>query len=98
MVEVDQPMKALSMHIQKPYEGKDVKAVILSKQFFFNQTLSPICLMCLHCEGKYQIVPSIVVVGVDQPVYAFIDVILTKIIVLAPNSFMHMFNVSKLCR
>ena len=35
VVGVDQPMKALSMHIQKPYLGKIVLiAVILSKHFF----------------------------------------------------------------
>ena len=38
VVGVDRPMKALSMHIQKPYKGKIVllfKAVILSKTIFF---------------------------------------------------------------
>ena len=36
VVGVDQPMKALSMHIQKPYKGKLSKfiAVILSKIIF----------------------------------------------------------------
>ena len=31
VVEVDQPMKALFMRIQKPYNGKVLIAVILSK-------------------------------------------------------------------
>ena len=56
MVGVDRPIKALSMHIQKPYKGIIVlvlTAVILSKIiFFFNQTPSCICSMCLHCIGK----------------------------------------------
>ena len=50
MVGVDRPMKALSMHIQKPYYGKIVIvliAVILSKIIFFNQTPSCICFVCL---------------------------------------------------
>ena len=37
MVGVDRPMKALSMHIKKPYKGKNVlvlTAVILSKIIF----------------------------------------------------------------
>ena len=55
IVGVDRPMKAPSMHIQKPYQGKIVEvltAVILSKLFFLNQTPSCICSMCLHCIGK----------------------------------------------
>ena len=38
--------------------------------FFFNQTPSCICSMCLYCIGKYQIVPSKAMVGVDQPMKA----------------------------
>ena len=45
VVEVNPPMKALSMHIQKPNEGKIVYVltdVILSKNIFLNQT--PLCI------------------------------------------------------
>ena len=55
VVGVDRPIKALSMHIQKPYKGIIVwvhTAVILSKIIFLNQTPSCICSMCLHCIGK----------------------------------------------
>ena len=70
MVGVDWPMKALSMHIQKPYKGIIVKvliAVILSYFFFFNQTPSCICSMCYIVKAKYQIAPLKAVVGVDRP-------------------------------
>ena len=43
------------MHILKPYWDKIVyvlTAVILSNFFFFNQTPSCICSMCLHLIGK----------------------------------------------
>ena len=54
VVVVERPIKALSMHIQKPYKGIIVQvltAVILSN-FFFNQTPSCICSMCLYSIGK----------------------------------------------
>ena len=41
VVGVERPIKALSMHIQKRYKGIIVsvlRAVIVSKNFFFNQT------------------------------------------------------------
>ena len=55
LVGFDQPLKALSMHIQKPNKGIIVLvliAFILSKITFFSQTPSCICSMCLHCIGK----------------------------------------------
>ena len=55
LVAVDRPMKALSMHMQKPYEGKIVEILSagnLSKVIFLNQTPSCIYSMCLHYIGK----------------------------------------------
>ena len=55
MVGVDRPMRAPSMHIQKPIREKLSKFSQLSfcqKHFFLNQTPSCICSMCLHCKGK----------------------------------------------
>ena len=54
-------MKAPSMHIQKPYQGKLSKFSQLSfcqKLYFLNQTPSCICSMCLHCIGKVSKVKS----------------------------------------
>ena len=48
-------MKAPSMHIQTPYQGKLSKFSLLSfcqKSFLLNQTPSCICSMSLHCIGK----------------------------------------------
>ena len=73
MVGVDLPMKALSMHLQKPYRGIIVSvliAVIMSKNIFFNETPSCICLMCLYCISKVSNAPLKAVVGVDQPMKA----------------------------
>ena len=68
VVGVDQPIKALSMHIQKPY----VKNCLMSHTciFFFNQTPSCICSMCLYCVGKVSNAPLKDVVGVDRPMKA----------------------------
>ena len=55
VVGVDRPMKAPSMHIQKPNKGKLSKFSRLSfgqKLFFLNKTPSCICSMCLNCIGK----------------------------------------------
>ena len=49
VVGVDQPIKALPMHIQKTYIESSHSCHFV---FFFNQTLSWICLMCLYCLGK----------------------------------------------
>ena len=64
-------------------------------------------------RAKYQIAPSKVVVGVDRPMKAssmlykspireklskFSQLSFCQIIFSEPNSFMHMFNVSKLYR
>ena len=59
VVGVDRPMKALSMHMQKPYYGKVVKVLV-------KKNPSCICYMCPHCEGKV----SKAVVGVNWSVYA----------------------------
>ena len=70
MVGFDLPIKVLSMHIQKPYKGKNSPiAVISSKNIFLDQT-SCICSICLHVLAKYQIAPSKAVVGVDPPMKA----------------------------
>ena len=55
VVGVYRPMKAPSMHIQKPYKEKLSKFSLLpfcQKLFFLNQTPSCICSMCLHCICK----------------------------------------------
>ena len=74
MVGVDRPIKALSMHIQKPYKGIIVKvliAVILSKIKFFLTKLHHAYVQCVYIVlAKYQIVPSKAVVGVDRPMKA----------------------------
>ena len=53
---MDQPIKALSMHIQKPYKGIIVLSShgcdFVKKNFFFNQTPSCICSICLYCISK----------------------------------------------
>ena len=72
VVEVDRPMKALSMHTQAFIREELSKFSQLSfcqKLFLLNQTPSCICSMCLNCIGKYQIVPSKAVVGIDWPMY-----------------------------
>ena len=72
MVGVDRPMKAPSMHIQKPYKGKIVyvlTAVILTK-IIFSKPNSFMHMFNVSTMEKYQIVPSKAVVGVDRPVYA----------------------------
>ena len=82
--------------------------------FFFYQTPSCICSMCLHCIGK---VPNCSIKSCGRSwsnhegtIYAYTNtllgkncvvltaVILSKIIFSEPNSFMHMFNVSTLYR
>ena len=50
-VEAVWPMKALSIHIQKPYKWIIVLKV-LTAVIFFNQTPLCICSMCLYCIGK----------------------------------------------
>ena len=59
VVGVDRLMKALSMHIQRPYQSLYRKNSLSSHSchygknyFFLNQTPSCICSMCLHCIGK----------------------------------------------
>ena len=55
-VGVDRPIKALSMHIQKPHQSLYRKNGLNSHSWHFikkiNQTLSYICSMCLYCIGK----------------------------------------------
>ena len=69
VVGVDQPMKALSMHIQKQYSGKLAhKAIILSKKIFFGAKLFHAYVQFVYIvKAKYQIAPSKAVVGVDRP-------------------------------
>ena len=50
VVGIDQPMKALSMHIQSHIREKLSKFSQLS--FFLNQTPSCICSLCLYCICK----------------------------------------------
>ena len=53
VVEVDRPMKAITMHIQKPYKGKLSKFSQLSFcQKKFHETYSCICSVCLYCIGN----------------------------------------------
>ena len=73
MVGVDWPIKALSMHIQKPYKGIIVEvltAAILSKTIVTK--LLHAYVQCVPImSAKYQIVPSkLYLVGVDQPMKA----------------------------
>ena len=65
MVEVDPPMKAPSMHIQKPYEGKFSELSFCQKKnsepnssmHMFNvSTLYRKCSICFHCIGNVQCV------------------------------------------
>ena len=73
MVGVDRPIKALSMHIQKPYKGiivKVLKAVILSKNFFSSRLLHAYVQCVNIVSAKYQIAPLKAVVGVDRPMKA----------------------------
>ena len=64
MVGVDWPIKALSMHIQKPKKGK------LSK-FNKNYKLLHAYVHCVYIVlTKYQIASSKAVVGVDWPIKA----------------------------
>ena len=74
MVGVDRPIKALSMHIQKPYKGIIVlvlTAVILSKIIFFSTRLLHAYVQCVYIvSAKYQMVPLKAVVEVDWPMKA----------------------------
>ena len=73
MVGVDWPIKALSMHIQKPYKGIIVvlTAVILSKKKFFSTRLIHAYVQCVYIvQAEYQIAPLKAVVGVDRPMKA----------------------------
>ena len=74
MVGVDRPIKALSMHIQKPYKGIIVlvlTAVILSKIIFFSTRLLHAYVQCVYIVStKYQMVPLKAVVEVDWPMKA----------------------------
>ena len=56
----------------KAVEGVDQpkSSHFVKNYFFFNQTPSCICSMCLNCIGKHQIVPLKAVVGVDRPMKA----------------------------
>ena len=72
MVAVDRPIKALSMHIQKPYKGIIVYvliAVILSKKNFQRDSFMHMFNVS-KSYWQYQIVPSKAVVGVDWPTKA----------------------------
>ena len=74
MVGVDRPMKAPSMHIQKPYQGKIVyvlTADILSNIIFSepNSFMHMFNVSSLH-RKSYQIAQSKAVVGVDRPMKA----------------------------
>ena len=73
MVGVDRPIKALSMHIQKPYKGIIVlvlTAVILSN-FFFSTRLLHAYVQCVYIvSAKYRMVPLKAVVEVDWPMKA----------------------------
>ena len=75
VVGVDRPMKAPSMHIQKPYKGKIVQVLTAVIFFFQNYFLQTILLhayvQCVYIvSAKYQIVPSKAVEGVDLPLKA----------------------------
>ena len=52
VVGVDRPIKALFMHIQKPYKEISSHSCYFVNFFFFNQTPSCICSMCLYCIDK----------------------------------------------
>ena len=69
MVRVDWPMKAPSMHIQKPYWEKMsmFSQLSLCQKKNLKQTPSYICSLCLYCICKYQIAPLNSVVEVDRP-------------------------------
>ena len=74
MVGVDQPIKALSMHIQKPYTGIIVyilTAAIFYKNIFFPTKLLHAYVQCVYIVyAKYQIAPLKAVIGVDRPMKA----------------------------
>ena len=69
VVGVDWSIKALSMHVQKPYKGIIVKvltAVILSKKNFLTRLLHAYVQCVYIVQAKYQIAPLKAVVGVDR--------------------------------
>ena len=70
MVGVDWPIKALSMHIQKPYKGINCLSShschFVKNYLFFSTTLQ--CVFIVY--AKYQIAPLKAVVGVDRPMKA----------------------------
>ena len=73
MVGVERPIKALSMHIQKPYKGIIVLvliAVIVSKKKFSTRLLNAYVQCVYIVYEKYQIAPLKAVVGVDCPMKA----------------------------
>ena len=67
MVEVDQPMKALSMHIQKRYLGSHSCNFV---NFFLTKLLYAYVQWVYIVEAKYQVATSKAVVGVDRPMKA----------------------------
>ena len=82
MVVVDRPMKAPSLHIYKSLIRETLfkfPQLSFCQKLFFSEPNSFMHMtMCLHCIGKYQIVPSKAVVGVDPPVYGHKHKILYK--------------------
>ena len=74
VVVVDRPMRAPSMHIQKPYLGKKLSKfslLSLCQILFYLTKLLYAYVQCVYIvSAKYQIAPSKVVVGVDQPIKA----------------------------
>ena len=72
MVGVDQPTKALSMHI-KAIEGENClssHSCHFVKNIFPNQILHAYVQCVYIVQAKYQIAPSKAVVGVDRPMKA----------------------------
>ena len=72
MVGVDRPIKAPSMHIQTPYQGKIVQvltAVILSKNIFSEPNSFMHMFNVSTLYRKSINVPSKAVVEVDRPLY-----------------------------
>ena len=74
VVVVDRPMRAPSMHIQKPYLGKKLSKfslLSLCQILFYLTKLLYAYVQCVYIvSAKYQIAPSKAVVGVDQPIKA----------------------------
>ena len=70
MVEVDWPIKALSMHIQKPYKCKSSHSCHFVKKKISTRLLHAYVQCVFIKQAKYQIVLSKAVVGVDRPMKA----------------------------